>query len=243
MEIPIVIASHNRAKTITTHKKVTNSIICIAESQAGLYREYCPDTEIICHSDNVLGISAKRQWIFEKFGNSFQLDDDLAYCKRIYVPPGETEKMTPQETYNLIQATYKTARAMGVKLWGFNTSGKPYTFSAMEPIQLSGYVNTCAFGLIEGGKLYFRPEMACNEDYWLSGLNAYCNRKILRDNRFYFHYGETWTGSGGLAGARNIAVLENILLDLQKIFGDDVICKRKSGTKNHEFQMNFKVPF
>jgi hypothetical protein len=69
---------------------------------------------------------------------------------------------------------------------------------------MSGYVNTCAFGLYKGSKLYFRPEQMYQEDYWISGLNAYYNRKILRDNRFYFHFGETWTGTGGLAEFRNM---------------------------------------
>lgn len=245
MEQPlkIVIASHKRADKISTHKKVLNSIICIPESQLSEYREHCPDSEIVAHPDRVNGISAKRQWMLEKFGELFSLDDDLAFCKRIYTESGEKDKLTAAEIYDLIQSTYRAAKQAGVHLWGFNTSGKPFTYSAMAPIQMSGYVNTCAFGIDNAGKLYFDAEQKMNEDYWLSGLNAYYHRKIWRDNRFYFHFGDTWTGSGGLAEFRNMDVCEKTFRHLQNVFGSDVICVRKMGNKTQPFQMNFKVPF
>ena len=242
-ELKVLIASHKRAEKITTHKRVANSIICIPESQLGEYRERCPETEIVCHPDSVIGLSWKRQWMFDYFGDAFHLDDDLLYMKRIYSEVGEKDKLTPEEIYEVIQCTAWMAKQAGVYLWGFNTSGKPFTYSALQPIQMSGYVNTCAFGLMKGSKLFFRPEQRFQEDYWISGLNAYYNRKILRDNRFYFHFGETWTGTGGLAEFRNMETLENTLHELQGFFGEEVVKVRKMGTKNHPFQMNFSIPF
>jgi hypothetical protein len=242
-ELKILIASHKRAAKISTHKWVENTIICIPESQLGEYREHCPNAEIVCHPDSVIGISWKRQWMFEYFGDAFHLDDDLLYMKRIYSEPGEVDKLSPKEIYNVIQCTAHAARQAGVYLFGFNTSGKPFTYSSLQPIQVSGYVNTCAFGLFEGSKLYFRTEQRFNEDYWISGLNAFYNRKIWRDNRFYFHFGETWTGTGGLAEFRNMETLEDTLKELQGFFGEEVVKVRKVGTKNHPFQMNFSVPF
>lgn len=241
--IPVLIASHKRAGTITTHKKVANSIICIPESQYSEYRERCPDTEIVCHPDSVIGLSWKRQWMFDHFGDAFHLDDDLMFAKRIYTESGEKDKLTPTEIYDLIQSTACTAKQAGVYIFGYNTSGKPFTYSSLAPIQVSGYINTCAFGLFKGSKLFFRPEQRYQEDYWLSGLNAYYNRKIWRDNRFYFHFGETWVGAGGLAEFRNLETLEATLNELQGFFGKEVIAVRKTGTKNHPFQMNFKSPF
>jgi hypothetical protein len=242
-ELKVLIASHKRASKISTHKKVANSIICIPESQLGEYRERCPDTEIVCHPDSVIGLSWKRQWMFDHFGDAFHLDDDLMYMKRIYSEAGEKDKLSPEEIYDVIQATAWMAKQAGVYIWGFNTSGKPFTYSSLQPIQMSGYVNTCAFGLYKGSKLFFRPEQRYQEDYWISGLNAFYNRKILRDNRFYFHFGETWTGSGGLAEFRNMDTLEKTLNELQGFFGEEVVKVRKMGTKNHPFQMNFSVPF
>ncbi|MCP9765138.1 hypothetical protein EGI31_19565 [Lacihabitans soyangensis] len=242
-EIKVLIASHKRADKITTHKKVANSIICIPESQLGEYREHCPDAEIVTHPDSIIGLSWKRQWMYEYFGDAFHMDDDLMYMKRIYTETGEKDKLSPQEIFDVIQATARAARQSGAFLFGFNTSGKPFTYASLAPIQLSGYVNTCAFGLLEGSKLYFRPEQRYQEDYWICGLNAYLHRKIWRDNRFYFHYGDTWVGSGGLAEFRNMETLEKILGELQGFFGEYVICVRKTGTRNHQFQMNFKVPF
>ena len=242
--LPVLIASHKRAAKITTHKKVSNSIICIPESQLGEYREHCGHNyEIVTHPDSVVGLSWKRQWMMEYFGDAFHLDDDLMFMKRIYTEPNEPDKLTPDEIFEVIQSTARAARQSGAYIFGFNTSGKPFTYSSLAPIQISGYINTCAFGLFTGSKLFFRPEQRYQEDYWLSGLNAYHNRKIWRDNRFYFHFGETWTGAGGLAEFRNLETLEKTLKELQKFFGEDVICVRKMGTKNHPFQMNFKVPF
>lgn len=241
--IKVLIASHKRAEKITTHKKVANSIICIPESQLGQYRERCPDTEIVTHPDSVIGLSWKRQWMMDYFGDAFHLDDDLMFMKRIYTEPGEKDKLTPEEIYNVIQATARAAKRAGVYLWGFNTSGKPFTYASLQPIQVSGYVNTCACGLFTGSKIYFRPEQRYQEDYWISGLNAHYNRKIWRDNRYYFHFGETWTGTGGLAEFRNHETLEKTLLELQNLFGKDVICVRKTGTRNHPFQINYKSPF
>ena len=243
-EIKVVIASHKRAGRITTHKRVANSIICIPESQLAEYREHVgPDYEIVTHPDSVIGLSWKRQWMYEHFGDAFHLDDDLMFMKRIYTESGEPDKVSPANIYEIIQSTARAARAAGAYVFGFNTSGKPFTYQALQPIQMSGYVNTCAFGLLTGSKLYFRPEMRYQEDYWLAGLNAYHHRKVWRDNRFYFHFGETWTGTGGLAEFRNLGSLEEILKELQSLFGNDVICVRKTGTRNHPFQINFKVPF
>lgn len=242
--IKVIIASHKRAERITTHKKVANSIICIPESQLSEYIEHVGrDVEIVTHPDSVIGLSWKRQWMYEHFGNAFHLDDDLMFMKRIYTERGEPEKLTPDEIYKVIQATARAAKSAGAYLFGFNTSGKPFTYQSLQPIQVSGYVNTCAFGLLTGSKLFFRPEQRYQEDYWICGLNAHYHRKIWRDNRYYFHYGETWTGTGGLAEFRNFETLEKILKELQQCFGDDVIHVRKMGTINHPFQINFKSPF
>ena len=112
--IKVLIASHKRADRITTHEKVANSIICIPEGQFGEYRERCPDTEIVTHPDSVIGLSWKRQWMMEHFGDAFHLDDDLAFMKRIYTETGEEDKLSPEEIYYVIQMTARTAKRMGV---------------------------------------------------------------------------------------------------------------------------------
>ena len=41
-------------------KLVLDPIICVAESQADLYRQYNPDCEIVTHPDDVIGLIPKR---------------------------------------------------------------------------------------------------------------------------------------------------------------------------------------
>lgn len=72
-EIAIVIPSHKRADRITTHKLLPNNgnvYVCIPESQEKDYREKHPDMNILTHPDSIIGISPKRQWIYDKFGKA-----------------------------------------------------------------------------------------------------------------------------------------------------------------------------
>ena len=84
MEIKIVIPSHKRWDRILT-TKVVDAIVCIPESQEDMYKEHNPDVELVTHPDSVVGLTLKRQWIYEHFKNVLMLDDDITEFKRVYV--------------------------------------------------------------------------------------------------------------------------------------------------------------
>ncbi len=91
-EIKIVIPSHLRYDRVKTTKAIANCIICVPEDQAELYREYNKNVEVVAHPNNIIGLTPKRQWIIEHFGDVFQVDDDMMQMSRVYTGPGENTK-------------------------------------------------------------------------------------------------------------------------------------------------------
>lgn len=75
--VKIVIPTAGRAETITSHKYVSNCIICVPAKEKSKYQEHNPEAEYVTHPDSISGIALKRQWIYEKFKNVFMMDDDL----------------------------------------------------------------------------------------------------------------------------------------------------------------------
>jgi hypothetical protein len=259
MEVKIVIPSHKRAGLISTRQIVGSSaIVCIPESQHLDYAQIQPCTEYLLHPDSVVGLTRTRQWIYEQLGDVFMLDDDITACRRLYTEPGEPTDLKPDEVFELIQQTAWNARKAGAFLFGFNNRPNPTMYNPMQPIQMSGYVTGCATGLLGGhplgcnandltphSKLWYNPAIQCNEDYWISLLNAYHNRIIWRDNRFAFIQKDTFTAKGGLAEFRNVEAEKADFELLKKCFGDAVELKvdTKLAKRKHPYQKTMRLPF
>ena len=88
--LKIVIPSHKRHDRVFAKKLVNNPIICVAESQADLYRQYNPECEIVTHPDDVIGLIPKRNWMARHFGDLMMLDDDVHVVKTLFCEKGET---------------------------------------------------------------------------------------------------------------------------------------------------------
>ena len=93
MQLRIVIPSHKRHDRVFAKKLVNDPIICVAESQADLYRQFNPDCEIVTHPDDVIGLIPKRNWMAKHFKNLFMLDDDVHACKAFDVHTRKGKKM------------------------------------------------------------------------------------------------------------------------------------------------------
>jgi hypothetical protein len=238
--LKIVIPSHKRANRVITKYAVSNCIICVEESQAAEYKEHNPTSEIVTHPDNVLGLAMKRDWIYRHFGNVFMLDDDIKSMKRLYAGPGEQSVIEPQTALSIIENTANSAKQAGAYLFGFSNSMNPMQYNSFAPIQLKGYVNGCATGLLKGSKLFYIPEIKANEDFWISLLNAYHHRICYRDLRFSFEQQETFTNRGGLSEFRNLSAEENDFEILKKHFGNAVELRKG---KKHQFQKKMNLPF
>ena len=71
----IVIPSHKRHDRVFAKYLVNDPIICVAKSQADIYKQFNPDCEIVTHPDDVVGLIPKRNWMAKHFRNLFMLDD------------------------------------------------------------------------------------------------------------------------------------------------------------------------
>ncbi len=244
-DIKIIIPSHKRATRVRTTSAVYGASLCVEESQADQYRKCNPGIEIITHPDTVLGLARKRDWIIRNCGDVFMLDDDIDHLTRIYTEKGEDIHVDPDTAYDVVQMTAHAASQAGAYLFGFSTSPTPISFNSLNPIVLSGYVTGCAHGVLTGSKLWYNPDIICNEDYWISLLNAHHHRLIWKDTRFYFAQKDTFVNRGGLAEFRNVDAEEKDFKLLKKVFGEVVELRNGKGnsTLRHQFQKTLKLPF
>lgn len=242
----IVIPSHKRADRVKTTKIVADPIVCVAESQEAEYREHNPDIEVVTHPDSVIGLPPKLQWIYERFGNVFFLDDDIVAVKRVYEDDNSRTNITDKELVrDIIMKTAIDAQNAGAYLYGFSKDPNPLLYNAHDPIVMSGYVTGCATGVWASPKLRWDCRMKIKGDIWISCLNAYYHRKIWRDTRFCFVQEKTFKNAGGLAEIRN-TILEKEMYDFLKEHFGEVIQLKQEGAlrkKRHEFEISMKVPF
>ena len=225
-KIKIVIPSHLRHDRVSTTKAIDNCILCVSETQAALYKEYNRKNEIVTHSDRLIGIATKRQWIYEKFGNVFMVDDDVIKMARVYTEKGKNDRVSKKDAYDLIQQLSSIAIAMNVFLFSFSKNPMPIAFNDLKPYNLTGTVMGGGFGLIEKSKIHFRSKLNLNEDYFISGINAHYHRKCLIDNRFTFRFRNTFENKGGLASFRTISKELEDTLTLKKYFGESIKLKK-----------------
>ena len=246
MDLKIVIPSHKRADRILTTGAVDGAILCVEESQAMVYKACNPKIEIVTHPDSIKGLARKRDWIIKHFGDVFMLDDDIDHLVRLYTEKGESSRVEPDLARQIILQTAQACKDAGAFVFGFSTSPAPVSYNSLNPIQLSGYVTGCAHGVLSGSKLWYNPDIICNEDFWISCLNAYFHRMIWKDTRYYFSQKDTFVNRGGLAEFRNVDAEEKDFNLLRKVFGEEIVTLKKVSGKSalrHPFQKTLKIPF
>jgi len=223
-KVPIVIVSHKRPKNVTTTKHITGCKICIPKSQEAEYMEYNPDIELITHPDEIIGLSPKRQWIYEKFKDVFMIDDDCTGVNRVYVDGKDKNyKIAPDIAEMWVNDIYHIAKESGIKLFGFNRSPNPMVYTGNKGFELTGAIEGGAFGCIWDERLYFpKDPYNIGEDTFISGLNAYYNRYLLIDLRISFAFEDTGVQPGGCADYRTRERRKQTYILMRKMFGDSV---------------------
>lgn len=243
--VKIVCPSHKRPDRVIAKDAITNLCLCVAESQEAAYKEHNPGVEIVTHPDDVVGLHAKRQWIYEHFGSVFMIDDDVPHLRNLQAPAGQPQNFSPEETYEIVQRNAWITREIGAYLFGFNHIVRPEMSHPMDPYRFTGYIPGHSTGILAGSKLYWNPELKTTDDYWISCLNAYHHRKVVKDLRYAFDQKETFRGKGGQSDHRNMSVERESSRILHKYFGD-VIQKKKdspAAKRKHEEQRTLKLPF
>ena len=244
IEIKIVIPSMGRADRVHATKAIKNATLCVPESDAKAYAEHNPGVPILTHPDSLLGLTRKRQFILEKCGNHYQIDDDIKYIQRLYTESGEENKLDADEAYDVIQYIGNCCKLAGCYLFGLNKDKNPLAYNEFSPIGLTGIING-SVGFIEGSKLYYNPRAVLSEDYWMAGLNAYIYRMCWIDKRF----GEVATAyaatTGGCASYRTVEQEKQDTLFLRQCFGEAIQIKKDTALakRKMEFQRSIKIPF
>ena len=244
VKIEIVIPSMGRADHVITKNCVKNAILCVPESEREEYEKYNSEMSIITHPDNLKGLALKRQFIYEHFPNSFQIDDDIKSIERVYAEKGERTSLTAEEAYEVIQFTGNMAKLAGCYLFGFNHNPQPISFNEHKPIQLTGVLNGC-IGLLEGSKLYFDKRAVVTEDYFICALNAYYHRKCWIDERFAIVGKDTFKNNGGCSNYRTIEQEKEDTLFLRQTFGEVIRLKEDTALakRKHPYQRTLAIPF
>jgi hypothetical protein len=249
MGLTVVIPSAGRAERVKTHKAISADVLCVPESEADAYRRRGYAVEVVPHPDAIRGLAAKRQWIADRFGDVFMVDDDVRAFVRLWLPTYRRDyRMTKEEARDAAEATYETAKEMGAYLFGFAFFGDARLFRPQKPFLLTGYVNGACFGVRAGSNLKFRTDVVAVEDMALSGMNAYYHRYLFIDQRFGPRQEKTFANPGGQALHRTAETERRDTAILRRLFGPAVVEKRvnpKIGRTHHRTvaQRSLKVPF
>lgn len=242
--VRVVIPTYKRAGRVSTMQHFGGCCLCVSKAEAPEYREQYENVEIVEHPDSIRGYSPKAQWILDKFGSVFLLDDDLTGLIRKYHPKGGgyDSKVDRDTAYHLIQATASIAKQMGAFLFGFSHVPNPLTYHGFTPYRLKGFIQGGACGYLAGSKLAFDTKnCVAASDYWMSCLNAYWHRYCFVDERFcVVDDGTTFANSGGVAEYRNLETEEEDVRQLRIAFGDVIQKKQKAPP---EVKKNLVNPF
>ena len=214
MPCKIVIPSHKRHDRVFAKKLVNDPIVCVAESQADLYREFNPDCEIVTHPDDIIGLIPKRNWMARYFGELFMLDDDVHACKTLYAEKGESGRVKDKDKITRIILSLRLRKK--AFLHGF--------------LSLSKMITGCSYGIIYNKNTWWNEELRLKEDFWISCYMKYKERRVLTDLRYNFEQKNTFVNAGGLASIRNQEEERRSILFIKKNFGDSILLK--SATNN-----------
>lgn len=245
-DTPIIIPSAGRADAVLTH--IAGAILYVPEGEAAAYAQHNPGVHIETHPDDAhRNLAAKRQAILDRWGSAFMADDDIAFVSRLYLPGNNREQhLAPDEIHDLIQRTAHAARQADCYLYGFSNHPNAKHYYPHRPIQLTLYINASAFGIHEGGQLYFTDRTTAAESHWVNLLNARLNRKAWSDTRFCFAQapGSTFFRPGGQTAHRTMATELADTIFLRRMFGQAVQAKRTRGdaAKTHPYQRSIANP-
>lgn len=231
MSLPIVIPSHKRHDKVFAKKLVLDPIICVAESQADLYRQFNPECEIVTHPDDVVGLIPKRNWMAKHFGELFMIDDDVHAVKNLVVEKGEPGVIRdPERVTDIINSLHELACMLDVHLFGFTSRISPVMYDESGFYSLSKMITGCSYGVRYNKNVWWNEEIKLKEDFWISCYMKYKERRILTDLRYNFSQKSTFVNAGGLAAFRNQEEERKSILFIKKNFGDSI--QLKGATNN-----------
>lgn len=225
-KLRIVIPSHKRHDRVFAKYLVNDPIICVAKSQADIYRDYNSDCEIVAHPDDVVGLIPKRNWMAKHFRELFMLDDDVDACKRLYCEKGESARVHGKsEITAIIENLYEIACLLDVHLFGFTSRISPVMYDETEYLSLDKMITGCSYGVRYNKNTWWNEELRLKEDFWISCYMKYSERRVLTDLRYNFEQKNTFVNAGGLSAIRNQDEEQRSILLIRKYFGEAIKLK------------------
>lgn len=245
----IVCPTHGRAGNVKTFDVLPDIPLCVAESQKPLYEEHYPDVEYIVHPDDVRGISPKRQWLIDRYGDVFMVDDDVTAFFDLSVGPGNNPVISdPQFVRDCVERLFDTAEQIGAYLVGFSRYADATLYRPQIPFKLVGFLSGHAIGFRKGSKLWF-PDTTelLTDDLYISALNAHHHRFMWQDNRYSFVNPDVWRNKGGMATDRTMARLGKNADTMVELFGDAIRFKKQGDSQRaglrHDLQLTLDIPW
>ena len=245
MSLSIVIPTYKRPERVISKSLVTDPILCVAQSEESVYREYNPDCEIVIHPDSVKGLPAKRNWIVQHFGEMFMLDDDVyQFQPQFYGPGVSTANLTnPAVIRRIIERLYTVAKMLDVHLFGFGKSQRPLFYNPAKPYVMNERVTGCSYGVIKSKNTYWPDDLVLKEDFWISGYVKFTERLVLIDKRYAFKQKDTFVNPGGLSEYRNKERELQAMLAIRRYFGECVKIKGENGILANKQEINISMGF
>ena len=242
-QLPIVIPSMGRASNVSTVSLVDDPIVCVPESEAAQYREHNPGVEVEAHPDTVVGLPAKREWMYQRWGDLFMVDDDAVAL--FDVSAATIQKVGSGDARALIERVYADACGAGAFLFGLSRTPDPRTYFPNRPFRRTGLVLGGAYGLRAGSGLWWNKRMMVGEDFWISCLNAHYHRTLWVDTRYAFMFSKTFASTGGLSLYRTEGSESEATEILKENFGN--VINKKLPTRLVKTMRNnqraLKIPF
>jgi hypothetical protein len=245
-QIRIVTPSKGRASNVITKNLIDDLTIVVPAKEVDEYKEWNPNCEIVAEPSTVRNIVASRQFILDKFGSVFMLDDDLKHVRKNYIYEGEDYLVeSSDEITSIIDRTADMAKGVGAKMYGFINIRQPLHYVSHKPVTFTGYLNASYCGFLDGHNLEYDLTYKEGEDHYMSCLNVYRNRYMIIENRYSFVTDGNFEAEGGCQLDRTKSEMLKTTLKLKRTFGDAIHIKRGTSGKSklREGERTVTFPF
>ena len=178
----IIIPSRKRPEMAQRLQTILpESIVCIAESEYGSYRDLCNNIE--AHPDNISGIAPLRQWILNHWeGPLVMIDDDVM---RLYCLTDQYARVIKFDNWPaVIENAAIMAEDLGANVFGFNQAWDVRKYRPMDPFRLTGWVGG-VIGII-GREIEYKKQLLLRADIDFCLENLLKFRIIWVDSRYSF---------------------------------------------------------
>lgn len=237
----ILIPSMSRSETIQTHHLVPTAEVCVPESQKADYVKTLGKDRVITHPDKIKGLTPKLNWMLNNLTDDeclVFLDDDLVKLRRCFEGKGSPniEITEPEIVREIIYQTFVLARDCEAKLFGWAPDATAVMYyDGLDPFSLTGWLNGCAIGFVNGHELHYDEKIVAKNDYDICLMNAYLHRIRFANMMYAFDQRETFTGAGGQSAHRTSETELRDVAILRQKYGSAI----KTGGKNAYRQRDY----